>query len=89
MRANALAKQSAIVRDLLLAHVLEREGELVAHLVAHHAADADPTRLGQGFEPGRDVDAVTEDVVPIDDRDVRRRRQILDPGYECRAEPVS
>jgi len=59
-----LAKQSAIVRDLLLAHVLEREGELVAHLVAHHAADADPTRLGQGFEPGRDVDAVTEDVVP-------------------------
>ena len=32
---------------------------------------------------------VTEDVVPIDDRDVRRRRQILDPGYECRAEPVS
>src|SRR5260370_1482809 len=37
------------VLDLLLPHVLEREGELVAYLVAHYPADADPARLGQGF----------------------------------------
>jgi len=37
------------VLDLLLAHVLEREGQLVAYLVAHHAADADATGLRQGL----------------------------------------
>jgi hypothetical protein len=55
------------VLDLVLAHVLEREGELVAHLVAHHVADADATRLRQGFQPSGNVDAVAEDVLPIDD----------------------
>jgi hypothetical protein len=29
------------VLDLLFAHVLERKIELIAHLVAHDAADAD------------------------------------------------
>jgi hypothetical protein len=52
---------------LLLAHVLEREGELVAYLVAHHGADADATGLRQGFESSGDADAVAEDVAPIDD----------------------
>src|SRR6516225_3002994 len=37
------------ILDLLLAHIFKREGELVAHLVAHHPADADPARLGEGF----------------------------------------
>ena len=37
------------VLDLLLAQILEGEVELVAHLVAHHAADADAARLGQGL----------------------------------------
>jgi hypothetical protein len=53
------------VLDLLLAHVLERKGELVAHLIAHHAADADPTGFGQGFEPRRDIDPVTIDIAPV------------------------
>ena len=55
------------ILNLLLAHVLEREGELVPHLIAHHAANADTARLRQGFEPSSDVDAVAEDVVPVDD----------------------
>src|SRR4029077_10230976 len=54
------------VLDLLLTHVLERDGELVAHLVAHHPADADAAWFGQGFEARRDVDAIAEDVLLID-----------------------
>ena len=46
---------SGDVLDLLLAHVLERKGELVAHLIPHHPADADATRFGQGFEARREV----------------------------------
>jgi len=68
------------VLDLLLAHVLEREGELVAYLVAHHAADADAAGLRQGFESSGDVDAVAEDVAPIDD-DVAK----IDPDAELDA----
>jgi hypothetical protein len=55
------------VLDLLLAQVPEGEVELVAHLVAHDAADADPARIGQGFETGGDIDAVAEDVALIND----------------------
>jgi hypothetical protein len=55
------------VLDLLLAHVLEREIELVSHLIAHDAAGTDATRLRQGFEAGRDVDPVAIDVGAVDD----------------------
>ena len=55
------------VLDLLLAPVVEGEVELVADLVAHDAADADPAGLGQGFEPCGDIDAVAVDVVLIAD----------------------
>jgi hypothetical protein len=68
------------VLDLLLAHVLEREGELVAHLIAHHAADADPTRRRQGFEPSGDVDAIAKDVGRIDD-DVAKIDDISERPY--------
>jgi hypothetical protein len=50
---------------LLLAHVLEREGEPVAHLIADNAADANPARFGQAFEPCRDVDPVAVDIAPV------------------------
>ena len=33
------------VLDLLFAHVLERKIELIAHLISHDAADADPPWL--------------------------------------------
>jgi len=55
------------VLDLLFAHVLEGDVELVADLVAHHPADADSARLGQGFETGGDVDPIAVDVALVDD----------------------
>jgi hypothetical protein len=55
------------VLDLLLAQVLERHSELVAHLVAHHPANADPARLRQGLEPCGDIDAVAKYVALVDD----------------------
>jgi hypothetical protein len=61
------ADRAGDVLDLLLAPVSKGEIELVAHLVTHHAADADPARLGQGFEPCGDIDAVTEDILAVDD----------------------
>jgi hypothetical protein len=55
------------VLDLLLAQILERHIELVAHLVAHNLADADPAGLGKGFEPRGDIDAIAVDVARFDD----------------------
>src|SRR6516165_5637698 len=40
---------------------------LSRHLVVHHSADADAARLRQRFETCRDVDAISIDVVLVDD----------------------
>src|SRR3984893_8784418 len=53
--------------DLLLASVLKDEVELVAHLVAHDPADADPAGLGQRLQPCGDIDPVAINVVLLDD----------------------
>src|SRR5215469_9323716 len=55
------------VLDLLVAHVLEGDGELVTHLISYHPADADAARFRQAFKARCDVDPVTEDVVVVDD----------------------
>jgi hypothetical protein len=55
------------VLDCPLAEIVEAEPELVEHLVAHIGRDADAARVGDAFEPRRDVDAVAVDVVAIDD----------------------
>ena len=55
------------VLDLLRAEILEREAQLVEDLIAHDAADADSAGLGQRFEARRDIDAIAEDVVAVDD----------------------
>src|SRR5215813_14731887 len=55
------------VLDLLLAHVLEGDGELVAHLISYHPADADAAWFRQAFKARCDVDPVAEDVVIVDD----------------------
>ena len=68
------------VLDLLLAHVFERKGELVAHLIAHDPADADPARLGQSFQPCRYIDTVTVDIATVFD-DVAN----IDPDAELEA----
>ena len=51
------------VLDRLLAHVLETEVELVAHLVVDIARNHDAARLGERFQPRRHVDAVAVDIV--------------------------
>ena len=63
MRDAVDADRPRDVLDLLLAEILEAEIELVADLVAHDPADADPAGLGQSFQPRRDIDAIAEDVV--------------------------
>ncbi len=55
------------VLDALLAQILERIGQPVADLVAHDARHAKAARLGQAFEPRRDIHSVAEDVVAVDD----------------------
>ena len=48
MNDAELERMWRLLRPLttLFAHILEREGELVADLVAHHAVDANSARLG-------------------------------------------
>src|SRR6516164_10245562 len=48
-------------------HVLEGDGELVAHLISYHPADADAAWFRQAFKARCDVDPVAEDVVVVDD----------------------
>src|ERR1041385_7003221 len=55
------------VLDLLFPHILEREIELVAHLIAHDAADAYSARRGQRFKACRDIDAITVNIRVVDD----------------------
>jgi hypothetical protein len=55
------------VLDRLCAKILKGETELVRDLVANDPADADRARIGHHLESGRDVDAIAENVVAIDD----------------------
>ena len=50
------------VLDLALADVAERHRHLVRHRLVHRARDADAAGLGEALEPGRDVDAVAEEI---------------------------
>src|SRR5271154_442669 len=51
----------------LLTEVVEPVRQLVPNLVVHDLRNADSVRLGQAFQPGRDIDAIAEDVVRLDD----------------------
>jgi hypothetical protein len=53
--------------DALLALILEGVGQLVADLVSHHPRDADPAWFRERFQACRDIDAITENVVVLDD----------------------
>ena len=56
------------VLDVLLAEILEGDVvEPVADLIAHGARDADAARLGKHLEARRDIDAVAENIVVLDD----------------------
>ena len=54
------------VLDLLIAQIVEGQRQLVADLVVRRGRDADRTGLGEGFQPGGDVDPVAEQVVAVD-----------------------
>src|SRR5215469_8865744 len=56
----------ADVLALLVAHVLERDGKLVTHLISYNPADADAARFSQSLKACRDNDTVAEDVVLVD-----------------------
>src|SRR5262249_2362743 len=55
------------VFELLLADVFEDEVELARGILLHPRRNADPARLGQGFETCRDIDPVAKDVSVLDD----------------------
>jgi len=50
-----------------MAEVIEAVGKLVANLIVHDLGNANSVRLGQGFQPGRYVDPIAENVVRLDD----------------------
>jgi hypothetical protein len=63
LKADAIGMdRSGDVLQRLLAHVLERKTELVAHRIAHAARYANAARLGQPLQPRGDVHPVAEDV---------------------------
>ena len=53
--------------QLHLAQVVEREVELAVDFLVHFGGNPDPACLGQRFDARRDVDAIAEDVVLVDD----------------------
>ena len=55
------------ILERLLAPVLEGEVEPTRGALLNGCRNADATRLGQAFEPGRDVDPVAENVAVLDD----------------------
>jgi hypothetical protein len=55
------------VLDLLLAEILKEKGQPVAHVVVDRIGDEHPAGIGQGFDPGGDVDAVAVEVVALND----------------------
>ena len=52
--------------EALLANVGELGLDFAAHLTKSVFGDADAAGFGDAFEPRRDVDAVAEDIVPLD-----------------------
>src|SRR5262245_19932887 len=55
------------VFDALLAEIVESKAQPVAYLLVHRARDQYRSRLGQGFEPRRDINAITVEVLAVDD----------------------
>jgi hypothetical protein len=50
----------------VLAAIGKLRHDLAAHLAERVLRKADATRFGDAFEPGRDVDAVAQDIVALD-----------------------
>ena len=61
------ADRPRYVLDSLLAHILETEAELVAHLIVNVARNVDSTRIGERLQPRRHVDAVAINIIVVAD----------------------
>jgi hypothetical protein len=61
------ADRAGDVLDALLAAILEGQGQPVADLIAHCRRDADAARVGQVFEPRRNVHRIAIEVLVVDD----------------------
>jgi hypothetical protein len=59
--------RSGNVFEALLAQILERKAELTRYVLLHASRHTDAARIGQAFQAGRDVHAVTENVAVFDD----------------------
>lgn len=55
------------VLDMLRAEIIKTEAQLIEDLIAHDSAYANPARLSQHFQARRDIDAITKDVIAIND----------------------
>jgi len=55
------------VFEALVAEIIEGEVEAAGGVFLDPGRDADPAGLGEGFEAGRDIDSVAEDVAILDD----------------------
>src|SRR5690348_10255731 len=61
------ADRTGNVLDGLLAHILEAEAQLVAHLIMDVARNHDASGFGKSFQPRRHVDSITVDIILIAD----------------------
>jgi hypothetical protein len=58
--------RSGNVFEILFADVLKRQVKFANGVFLHACGDADAARLGQAFEPGRDIYPIAENVAVLD-----------------------
>src|SRR6185437_1682904 len=61
------ADRARDVLDRLFAQALKAKAELVADLIVHNARNHDAARIGQRLQPRRYIDAVSENVITVED----------------------
>jgi hypothetical protein len=66
------------ILEILLAQISELDRDFAANLIVSGGRDANAAWFGNALKPGRNIDAVTENVVALD-QDVTE----VDPDPEC------
>src|SRR6516164_2179755 len=66
-RNAVYAHRAGDVLDPLLAQILEDKGQPIAHVIINGIRYEHPTGIGQGFDPRRNIDPVSINVVALDD----------------------
>jgi hypothetical protein len=72
-RISTLVEKGAVgmnrsndILDLAFAYIFKCDVDPVANLIVSARTEAEAACLGQGLQPGRDVDAIAEDIVALD-----------------------